>query len=50
MDFSKSKRGLGEQYEDDYRKKLIQNSDDPNSFLRGADILSGVDSSLKKEI
>ncbi|CDW79839.1 UNKNOWN [Stylonychia lemnae] len=50
MDFTKSKRGLGEQYEDDYRKKLVQSSDDPNSFLRGSDILSGADSTLKKEI
>ena len=50
FDFTKAKKGLGEQYEDDYRKKLLASSDDPNSFLRGNDILSGVDSSLKKEI
>ena len=29
--FSKSKKGLGELYEYDYRKKLLKN--DPNAFL-----------------
>lgn len=50
FDFTKSKKGLGEIYEDDYRKKLLKGSDDPNAFLRGTDLLTGVDSSLKKEI
>lgn len=50
FDFTKSKKGLGELYEEDYRKKLLANSDDPNAFLKGSDLLTGVDSSLKKEI
>src|ERR1700689_1899311 len=31
FDFSKSKKGLGELYEDDFRKNVISN--DPNSYL-----------------
>ncbi len=31
FDFTKSKKGLGELYEDDYRKKILKN--DPNAFL-----------------
>lgn len=31
FEFTKSKKGLGELYEDDYRKKLM--SADPNAFL-----------------
>lgn len=31
FDFTKSKKGLGELYEDDYRKKLLKN--DPSAFL-----------------
>jgi hypothetical protein len=30
FDFTKAKKGLGEQYEDDYRKKLIASADDPS--------------------
>lgn len=48
MDFSKSKKGLGELYEDDYRKKLLQN--DPNAYLLQSNDLTGADAALKKEI
>ena len=47
MDFTKSKKGLGELFEDDYRKKLASN--DPNAYLFGGD-LTGADAALKKEI
>lgn len=46
FDFTKSKKGLGELYEDDYRKKLM--SADPNAFL-STDI-SSADSAIKQEI
>lgn len=46
--FSKSKKGLGELYEDDYRKKLLKN--DPNAFLLQSNDLTGADAALKKEI
>ncbi len=51
FDFTKSKKGLGDIYEDDYKKKLIA-SEDPNSFMNSAvDLLgNGIDSNLKKEI
>lgn len=49
FDFTKSKRGLGEIYEEDYRKKLVAN-EDPNAFLHGTELLSGIDSNLKKEL
>jgi hypothetical protein len=39
---------LGELYEDDYRKKLMQN--DPNAFLLTGNDLTGADAALKKEI
>jgi len=48
FDFTKSKKGLGELYEDDYKKRLLK--EDPNSFLNGKDLLAGVDSALKQEI
>jgi U3 small nucleolar RNA-associated protein MPP10 len=48
FDFTKSKKGLGELYEDDYRKKILKN--DPNSFLLAGNDLTGADASLKKEI
>ena len=50
FDFTKSKKGLGEQYEDDYRKKLLNASADPNAYMNSSDLLTGVDSSLKREI
>lgn len=46
FDFTKAKKGLGDLYEDDYRKKLL--AADPNSFLSSD--LSGADSALKQEI
>ena len=46
FDFTKSKKGLGELYEDDYRAKLLKH--DPSAYLH-AD-LTGADASLKKEI
>jgi U3 small nucleolar ribonucleoprotein component len=48
VDFSKSKKGLGELYEDDYRKKLVSN--DPNAYLLQGNDLTGTDAALKKEI
>ena len=48
FDFTKSKKGLGELYEDDYRKKLLKN--DPNAFLLQGNDLTGADGALKKEI
>lgn len=48
FDFTKSKKGLGELYEDDYRKKLLAN--DPNAFLLTGNDLKGADAGLKKEI
>lgn len=48
FDFTKSKKGLGELYEDDYRKKLLKN--DPNAFLLSGNDLTGADSALKQEI
>ena len=47
FDFTKSKKGLGELYEDDYKKKLY--SADPNSFLIN-DLTGGADSALKQEV
>jgi U3 small nucleolar ribonucleoprotein component len=46
MDFIKSKKGLGDVYEDEYRKTLLDK--DPNSYLTKE--FSGVDAGLKKEI
>jgi U3 small nucleolar RNA-associated protein MPP10 len=46
FEFTKSKKGLGDVYEDEYRKKLLE--EDPNAFLNNE--FTGVDSSLKKEI
>lgn len=48
FDFTKSKKGLGELYEDDYRKKLL--ASDPNAFLLSGNDLTGADAGLKKEI
>jgi U3 small nucleolar RNA-associated protein MPP10 len=48
VNFGKSKKGLGELYEDDYRKKLLKN--DPSSFLLAGNDLTGADASLKKEV
>jgi U3 small nucleolar RNA-associated protein MPP10 len=48
FDFTKSKKGLGELYEDDYRKKLLKN--DPSAFLLQGNDLTGADATLKKEI
>lgn len=48
IEFGKSKRGLGELYEEDYRRKLVSN--DPNAFLLAGNDLTGADSILKKEI
>ena len=47
FDFIKSKKGLGDLYEDDLRNKLIQQ--DPNAYLHH-DISGGADSGVKKEI
>lgn len=44
--FTKSKKGLGEVYEDEYRKKLLEQ--DPNAYLKNE--FTGPDSELKKEI
>ena len=46
LDFTKSKRGLGDEYADDYSKKLAGMN--PDAFLD--DDLTGPDSKLKKEI
>ncbi len=48
IEFGKSKKGLGELYEDDYRKKLLES--DPNSYLLTGNDLTGADASLKQEI
>jgi len=45
LDFSKAKKGLGDEYADDYQKKLMGMN--PDAFL---DDLTGEDSNLKKEI
>ena len=47
FEFTKSKKGLGDVYEDEYRKKLLES--DPNAYL-GNNEFTGVDSALKKEI
>jgi len=46
FNFTKSKRGLGELYEDDYRKKALTH--DPNAYLDNE--FTGTDSAIKKEI
>jgi len=46
MDFSKSKKGLGELYGDDLQKRLMQAN--PEAFLEQS--LSGPDAPLKREI
>jgi len=46
FDFTKSKKGLGEIYEEDFKKKLLDQ--DPNAYL--ANDLTGTDSGLKKEV
>ena len=47
--FTKSKRGLGELYEDDFRKKAFDQ--EPASYLVAANSpFSGTDSGLKIEI
>lgn len=46
MDFTKSKKGLGDQYADDLTKRLA--SINPESFLEQE--LSGPDGALKREI
>ena len=48
FEFTKSKKGLGELYEDDYRKKLLKN--DPNAYLLQGNDLTGADAAIKKEI
>ena len=45
FDFTKSKKGLGELYEDDYRKKLLKN--DPSAFLLTSNDLTGADAKAK---
>ena len=46
LDFTKSGKGLGDQYADDYANKLMK--ENPDIFLDND--ISGVDSGLKKEI
>jgi hypothetical protein len=46
MDFSKSKKGLGDLYADDMQKKLMNIQ--PEAFLESE--LSGPDAPLKREI
>ena len=46
FDFTKSKKGLGELYEEDFKKKLTSN--DPNAYLTSD--LTGTDSGIKVEI
>jgi hypothetical protein len=41
FDFTKSKKGLGELYEDEYRKKMLKN--DPNAYLFSSNDLTGAD-------
>jgi U3 small nucleolar RNA-associated protein MPP10 len=48
FDFTKSKKGLGELYEDEYRKKLLKN--DPNAYLLTSNDLTGADAKAKQEI
>ena len=48
FDFTKSKKGLGELYEDNYRKKLLNS--DSNAFLLSGNDLTGADSALKQEV
>ena len=46
FDFTKSKKGLGEIYEEDYKKRIMAH--DPNAYLHND--LSGTDSAIKNEI
>ena len=46
--FIKSKKGLGQLYEDDFQAKLLAH--DPNSFLASAAPGTGPEAALKKEI
>lgn len=46
MDFTKSKKGLGEHYQDDLQKKLLALNSD--AFLENE--MSGPDAALKREI
>jgi U3 small nucleolar RNA-associated protein MPP10 len=48
LEFGKSKKGLGDIYEDDFKKKLLEN--DPSAFLLKGNDLTGADGALKKEI
>jgi U3 small nucleolar ribonucleoprotein component len=46
LDFTKSHKGLGDQYADDYANKLM--TENPDVFLDND--ITGADSGLKKEI
>ncbi len=46
--FTKSNKGLGELYEEEYRKKIVAN--DPNAYMMTASDVSGADAEIKKEI
>ena len=46
LDFTKSNKGLGDQYADDYANKLM--AENPDVFLDND--ITGADSGLKKEI
>ena len=48
FDFTKSKKGLGELYEDEYRKKMLKN--DPSAYLFSSNDLTGADAHAKQEI
>ena len=46
LGFNKPKRGLAAEYEDDFRKKMLEK--DPNAYLGNE--FSGTDSGIKKEV
>ena len=46
LGFNKPKRGLADEYEDDFRKKMLEK--DPNAYLGNE--FSGTDSGIKKEV
>lgn len=48
FEFTKSKKGLGELYEDEYRKKILKN--DPSAYLLSSNDLTGADAQAKQEI
>jgi len=47
FDFTKSKKGLGDLYEEDYRKKLLSSGEHE---YKDDSLNGGIDTSLKKEI